>query len=82
MSIDDGLRNLLLEFFELPTTTPPSDLTQLSIGNWDSLAMVQLITEIQSSFEIEFDLDEIEQLTTYEKIRDILTGKGVSLPIE
>jgi hypothetical protein len=38
-----------------------------------------LITELQGAFSVEFDLDEVDRLTSYEQIRAALTGKGVSL---
>jgi acyl carrier protein len=79
MSESDALRNLLIEFFELPPTTATDDLTQASVVKWDSLAMVQLITEMQSAFEVEFDIDEIERLTSYAQIRAALARKKVVL---
>ena len=79
MSESDALRNLLIEFFELPQTTATDDLTQASVVKWDSLAMVQLITEMQSAFEVEFDIDEIERLTSYAEIRAALARKKVAL---
>jgi acyl carrier protein len=79
MNENDALVNLLVEFFELPSTPPISELRQSSIAKWDSLAMVQLITEMQSTFRIQFDLDEIERLTSYDEIRAALMRKKVVL---
>ena len=79
MNENDVLRDLLIEFFQLPPTTPTSDLSQPLVSNWDSLAMVQLITEMQSAFGVDFDLDEIERLTSYVEIRSVLARKRISL---
>jgi acyl carrier protein len=79
MTESDALRDLLIEFFQLPQTTTPADLTQLSIARWDSLAMVQLITELQSTFGVEFELGEIEHLTSYAEIRAALLNKNIAL---
>lgn len=79
MNENDVLRDLLIEFFQLPPTTPTSDLNQSSVSKWDSFAMVQLITEMQSAFGVDFDLDEIERLTSYEEIRSVLARKKGSL---
>jgi acyl carrier protein len=76
MNEPDALRDLLVEFFLLPAETPVNELTQRSIAKWDSLAMVQLITELQSAFRVEFELDEIEHLTSYAEIRAALQRKG------
>jgi acyl carrier protein len=79
MEQKDALRQLLLEFFDMPPDSRPEDLAQASIPKWDSLAMVQLITELQTAFSVEFDLDEIEKLTNYFQIRQTLARKGVAL---
>lgn len=78
MSESHALRDLLIEFFELPPTTATDDLTQSSVAKWDSLAMVQLITEMQSALAVEFDINEIERLTSYAEIRVALTRKALT----
>ena len=79
MENDDRLRSLLIEFFDLPEETAALELRQPAIPAWDSLAMVQLIGELQKTFAVEFGLDEIERLRSYREIRDTLERKGVSL---
>lgn len=79
MNEKDVLRDLLIEFFELPLTTPTSDLSQSLVSKWDSFAMVQLITEMQSAFGVDFDLDEIERLTSYVEIRAALLRRNIAL---
>jgi acyl carrier protein len=75
----DKLRELLIEFFNLPAGTSNEELSQKALPAWDSLAMVQLIGELQDSFTVEFDIDEIQQLRSYDEIRDCLVGKGIAL---
>jgi acyl carrier protein len=79
MTTNDPLRQLLIEFFELPADTTPKELSQPAVKQWDSFAMMQLITELQAAFSIEFDLDEVDKLTDYAQIRAALARKGVSL---
>jgi acyl carrier protein len=79
MNGNDALRQLLIEFFELPVTTATSELKQSSVGKWDSLAMVRLITEMQSVFGVDFELDEIERLTSYAEIRAVLLSRNIAL---
>jgi len=74
---DNPLHRLLVEFFNLPTNTPSEDISQRLLANWDSLAMVQLITELERRFSVEFDLEEIHQLRSYAEIRDALSRKGL-----
>ena len=80
MNNSDPLRGLLVDFFNLPPETSPSQITQQAIESWDSLAMVQLIADLQGAFAIEFDLNEIERLRSYEEISRALSRRGVLLP--
>jgi acyl carrier protein len=80
MNNSDPLQRVLVDFFNLPPETSPSQITQQAIESWDSLAMVQLIAELQGAFAIEFDLNEIETLRSYEEIGRALSRQGVLLP--
>ncbi len=79
MSETDTLQTLLIDFFDLRLDTPRVELRQDAIAKWDSLAMVQLITELQGAFPVDFELDEIEHLRSYDEIHTALVRKGVSL---
>jgi acyl carrier protein len=78
----DTLLQLLVEFFDLPADTRPENIRQQLLPSWDSLAMVQLITELEGRFLVNFDIDEIQQLRSYEEIRDALRRKDVSLRVQ
>lgn len=39
--------------------------------------MVQLITELERRFSVEFDLEEIHRLRSYAEIRETLSRKGL-----
>ena len=75
----DALLRLLTEFFNLPPDVRPQEITQKAVAEWDSLAMVQLIADLQGTFLIDFDLEEIDRLRSYEEIRATPLKKGVSL---
>ena len=79
MNDNDPLLRLLVEFFDLPADTRPQNVRQQLLPAWDSLAMVQLITELEGTFLVNFDIDEIDRLRSYEEIRDALCSKGFSL---
>ncbi len=79
MNDNDPLLRLLVEFFDLPEDTRPQNVRQQLLPAWDSLAMVQLITELEGTFLVNFDIDEIDRLRSYEEIQDALCRKGFSL---
>jgi acyl carrier protein len=43
-----------------------------SLSNWDSVAMVTLISVIEEEFEIEIDSDGLEQFLSFELVNDFL----------
>jgi acyl carrier protein len=79
MDSEDRLLSLLLEFFELPADTRPEDITQQTMPAWDSLATVQLITDLEQAFSVTFEIEEIGRLRTYQEIRDALAKRGIRL---
>ncbi len=79
MNNNDVLRQILVEFFELPHDTRREDISQEHLAGWDSLAMVQLITELQAVFSVEFELEEIETLRSYKEIQYALSRKGIAV---
>lgn len=78
MSDNDPLLRLLSDFFNLPANTRPEEINQQAVASWDSLAMVQLIADLQGTFQVEFDLDEIQVLRSYDEIRQSLARRGIT----
>jgi len=74
---DNLLHRLLVEFFDLPTETRSEEIKEKLLSKLDSLAMVQLITELERRFSVEFDIDEIHRLRSYAEIREALSRKGL-----
>ena len=79
MNHPDRLRQLMIDFFELPAHTDSASLVQTQVPGWDSFAMVHLVNELQATFAIEFDISEIDQLTSYDSIKQALDRKGVGI---
>ena len=75
---NDPLLRLLVQFFDLPDDTQPGNIRQPLLASWDSLAMVQLITELEGTFSVNFDVGEIQRLRSYDEIRDALSKRGIS----
>ncbi len=49
-----------------------------TVPGWDSLAMVNLVAELEQVFDVQFDILEIADFHNVEIIRTILADKGVS----
>jgi len=73
-----ALRQLLLDFFGLPSDIEPENITQKAIPAWDSLASVQLIAELQGRLNVDLDVEQLESLRSYGGIATALSRKGLT----
>jgi acyl carrier protein len=48
------------------------DTRQAGLKTWDSLAHIRLISGIESAFDIQFTLTEIEQITSVRQFVDLI----------
>jgi acyl carrier protein len=68
MSSSDALRQLLIDFFGLPSDSEPENIAQKAMPAWDSLASVQLIAELWGRFNADFDVEQLESLRSHSGI--------------
>ena len=73
------LINLSSRIFEVPASDIDIKSNQDNIKGWDSLATIKLITELEKEFSIQFDIMEIVEVTSIEKVVDILKNKGINI---
>ena len=62
----------------VPVDIINDDSDQDSLPGWDSLAMVNLVMELETIFDISFDLLEIAEFKSVRIIKLFLEEKGVS----
>jgi acyl carrier protein len=48
------------------------DTRQIDLKAWDSLAHIRLVSGIESAFDIQFTLTEIEQITSVRQFVDLI----------
>ena len=72
------LINLSSSIFEVPASDIDIKCNQDNIKGWDSLATIKLITELEKEFNIQFDIMEIVELTSIDKVIGILKNKGIN----
>jgi len=57
----------------------PSDykpeLTYNDVADWDSLAHMAIVAEMEEAHDIEFEVDEISEMTSAGRMLEILTTK-------
>ena len=49
------------------------------VGNWDSVGHMSLIVAIEEAFEISLDTDDIIDLSSYERGKEILRKYNIEL---
>jgi len=61
----------------IPTASVMDTLTYESIPQWDSVAHMALVTELESVFDVMLDTDEILAMSSVAIARDIVAKHGV-----
>ena len=62
----------------IPADCIDMNSNQDSVEKWDSLAMVNLVTELETIYGVQFDILEIADFHSVEIIKLILIEKGIS----
>ncbi|MBY7995838.1 acyl carrier protein [Vibrio fluvialis] len=73
--------NKLLEAFStslgIEKVLVVDELTYNSIPQWDSIAHMTLVAELEGVFDVMLDTDDIIEMSTVKKSKEILTKYGV-----
>jgi acyl carrier protein len=56
------LQNIFREFFNNPELAVTEDTVSENMEEWDSVAHIQLIYEIEEQFDIQFEADDIHRM--------------------
>ena len=70
-----NLRDILIKTFN--NSVIPEEIKDLKMGDfdeWDSLGNFNLILAVETQYEIQFDMDELEHLTSIAAIEEAIEG--------
>lgn len=70
------LRDAVLRALRIPAQRYREDLKLGDLEEWDSLGHLELIAQIEASFGMTFELDDIPQLDSLAAIRGRLPPRG------
>lgn len=73
----DKLRDSFSRSLGIPKERVTDDLAYNSLKEWDSVAHMALVVELETEFGVMFDTDDILGMSTVGKAREILTRLGV-----
>ena len=69
------LEPIFLDTFTDSNCTISLDTERDDIEEWDSLSHIRLLTAIETDFDIQFDLDEISNISSVASIVDTIHDK-------
>lgn len=73
MSIDERLQSVFHGVFGDELKEIPDEASPDTISGWDSANHLNLILSLEAEFGVEFETDEIAELTTFRAIRQRLS---------
>lgn len=77
----NNLKLLKDSFINVLGVKSESEVSTITYGQsekWDSLAHILLISDLESVFHIQFDTNEIINITRYDDIIKVLTDHGIT----
>ncbi len=77
MSVGERLGTVLAAVFRLPDGLPVGECSSQTVPDWDSVGHIKLIMALEEEFEVQFDPDDIGDLSSYAVIhRRLSEGAG------
>jgi acyl carrier protein len=78
MTLEERLANIFANAFGLENSKFALNLAPEDVPNWDSIGHMNLVMDLEKEFGQQFEVDEIMNMSSPQKILDILKAKGVA----
>ena len=65
------------EALEIEESVVIDDLKYQSIEQWDSISHMMLIAELEDAFDVEIDTDDVIDMSSVAKAKEILEKNGI-----
>lgn len=72
--MDEKILEIMTRVFQ--TEGLGTDCSQSNCDKWDSLHHLNLIVELEDEFEMEFEPEEIAEMKTFSKVKEIIVLKS------
>ena len=79
MSNEEKYKKVFMDFFSLDEGELKNDIEYNSIKLWDSIGHMELMAELEDTFEIEIETDDIINFSSYKKGIEILRNYGIEI---
>jgi acyl carrier protein len=78
MAMVDRVAAVFQKTFGLETDRFSPNMAPEEVPNWDSIGHMNLVAELEQEFNLQFEVDEIMEMSSTAKILEILRAKGVA----
>lgn len=73
--MDSKLREILANALDIEPEELDDNASQKNISEWDSFALMAMVTALEEEFKIELTLEEIMEMQSLQKIKQVLVKK-------
>lgn len=77
MALADRVAGLFEKVFNIDASEFSLEIAPEDVLRWDSLGHMTLVMELEDTFGVHFEVDEITEMSSGGKIIDLLRAKGV-----
>lgn len=77
-SMDEKLKDILAKVLLINESKISDGMSRKSVKEWDSMAHLMLVSEIESAFEVTMDDDDIMEIQTVGDIKKTLKKLGIT----
>jgi len=72
----ERVRGIAADVLQVPASKITPQSSSETIGSWDSVHHLNLILALEQEFDTQFDPEDIDKMTSIERIVDIVANKG------
>ncbi|NUS63162.1 MAG: acyl carrier protein [Saccharothrix sp.] len=76
MALNDRLRAVFVEALSLSDGVDVENLKYRDIDEWDSVGHMALVAAIEDEFDVQFDTDQVIDMSSFKVAVDMLTTMG------
>jgi acyl carrier protein len=76
MALNDRLRDVFVEALSLSDGVDVENLKYRDIDEWDSVGHMALVAAIEDEFDVQFDTDQVIDMSSFKVAVDMLKGFG------
>ena len=77
MALSDRLRGVFIQGLALSEETDVENLKYRDVEEWDSVGHMALVAAIEDEFGVEFETDQVIDMSSFKVALDMLRGFGV-----